>query len=142
MFTADHILFDITPNITMWPNMENALGTYLESLKKFRAFPVKKSLPGHREEGDYFGRIDELLQHHDRRVRETEEIVCANPGMTTYEIAGKMTWSIQAKSWQEFPLIQKWFAVGEALSHLDYLLSLGKVERREENGINRYHSLS
>lgn len=61
MFTADHILFDITPNITMWPNMENALGSYLNSLKKFREIPVRQSLPGHREAGDYMGRIDELL---------------------------------------------------------------------------------
>ncbi|MDF2838397.1 MAG: hypothetical protein K0S60_100 [Evtepia sp.] len=141
MFTADHILFDITPNITMWPNMENALGTYLESLKKFRKFVVKKSLPGHREEGDYYGRIDELLLHHDRRVGETEKIVRLSPGMTTYEIAGRMTWAIKAKNWQGFPVIQKWFAVGEALSHLDYLISLGKLERRVEIGVHHYYPL-
>ena len=139
MFTADHILFDITPNITMWPNMENALGTYLDSLKKFKKFPVKQSLPGHREEGDYQGRIDELLLHHDRRVGETEQIVSQVPGSTTYEIAGRMTWAIRAKNWQEFPVIQKWFAVGEALSHLDYLMSIGKVERVMDGGSYRYY---
>lgn len=138
MFTADHILFDITPNITMWPNMENSLGTYLDSLRRFRDYPVKQSLPGHREEGNYLGRIEELLAHHDHRVGETEQIVSARPGMTTYEIASKMTWAIRAKNWQEFPTIQKWFAVGEALAHLDYLCKQGRVARVEDQGIHRY----
>lgn len=138
MFTADHILFDITPNITMWPNMGNSLGTYLESLKRFRTYPVKKSLPGHREEGDYFGRIDALLLHHEHRVAETESVVHAQPGMTAYDIAGRMTWAIKAKNWQEFPLIQKWFAVGEALAHLDYLCANGRLTRVEDHGLHRY----
>lgn len=140
MFTADHILYDITPNITMWPNMENALGTYLHSLKKFRQFSVKRSLPGHREEGDYYERIDALLMHHDKRVGETEQIVRDQAFMTTYDIAGRMTWSIRAKNWEEFPLIQKWFAVGEALSHLEYLMSLGKVKRIKQQGKHRYYA--
>ena len=141
MFTADHILFDITPNITMWPNMQDALGSYLDSLKKFRDFPVKLALPGHRETGDYYARIEELLRHHEHRVAETLEIVRAQPGMTAYEIAGRMTWKISAKSWAEFPLIQKFFAVGECLSHLDYLRGLGKVVRREEGGHHFYNPL-
>ncbi len=139
MFTADHILFDITPNITMWPNMDDALGSYLESLEKFKHFPVKRSLPGHREAGDYLGRIDELLRHHAHRVGESEKIVQENPGLTTYEIAGRMTWKITAKTWAQFPVIQKFFAVGEALSHLDYLIHQGKVERRVVEGFHRYY---
>ncbi len=141
MFTADHILFDITPNITMWPNMEDALGSYLESLRKFRQYPVKLALPGHRESGDYHARIDALLEHHDKRVAETLKIVADRPGMSTYEIAGFMTWKIKAKTWAEFPLIQKFFAVGECLSHLDYLRGLGKIVRREKGGYHSYDPL-
>lgn len=59
--------------------------------------------------------------------------------MTTYDIAGRMTWDIKAKNWTEFPIIQKWFAVGEALSHLDYLCSQGRVERATEQGVHRYY---
>lgn len=139
MFTADHILFDITPNITMWPNLENSLGVYLKNLEKFKKFPVKKSLPGHRHEGNYLERIDSIIAHHEHRVGETLDIVKNKPGMHTYDIAGKMTWAIRAKNWEEFPVIQKWFAIGEALAHLEYLISLGKVERRHENGINTYY---
>lgn len=45
MFTGDHVLFDITPNITRWPNLENALGCYLRSLKQVREYDVKRPCP-------------------------------------------------------------------------------------------------
>ena len=32
MFLGDHVLFDITPNITTWPDFEDPLGTYVHSL--------------------------------------------------------------------------------------------------------------
>ncbi len=38
-----------------------------------------------------------------------------------YDVASKMTWSIVARSWQDFPVVQKWFAVSEAAAHLRYL---------------------
>ncbi len=138
LFTADHILFDITPNITMWPNMPNSLGTYLQSLRRFAKLPVRRALPSHRETGDYFARIDALLLHHKNRVQESEDIVRAHPNWTTYEIAGKMTWAIRAKNWAEFPLIQKWFAVGEAQAHLDYLCQEKRIQQVTVQGIHRY----
>lgn len=141
MFTADHILFDITPNIAMWPSMPDALGSYLDGLRRFRQFNVKLALPGHRETGDYYRRIDELLAHHRHRVEETYQIVRKNPGMQAYEISGWMSWKIKAKNWEAFPLIQKWFAVGECLSHLDYLRGMGKILRKETNSVHRYYSM-
>ena len=33
LFTGDHVLFDISPNITSWLEMEDALGSYLDSLR-------------------------------------------------------------------------------------------------------------
>ena len=35
LFSGDHVLFDISPNITSWPEVEDSLGDYLESLKTF-----------------------------------------------------------------------------------------------------------
>ena len=43
-----------------------------------------------------------------------------------------MRWSIRCRNWGDFPVTQKFFAVGEALSHLDYLEVRGLVERRSE----------
>lgn len=129
LFTADHVLFDITPNITMWPNLPNALGRYLESLEKVRALPVKLALPGHRHTGNLEARIQALFTHHRNRVGETLAIVQREPGLTAYQVASRMTWDIKADSWEAFPLNQKWFATGEALAHLEYLMEEGQVAR-------------
>ena len=131
LFTADHVLFDITPNIALWPDLPNALGHYLNSLKRVQAYPVKLALPAHRHSGDFFARIDALLLHHRNRVAETLSIVKAYPGLTAYAITSRMTWDIRAKNWAEFPLNQKWFATGEALSHLEFLIAEGKVRREK-----------
>lgn len=129
MFTGDHVLFDITPNITEWADVEDSLGKYLDSLRRVREYPVKLALPGHRKTGDYHARIDELLRHHEWRLKNAFEIVSEEPGLNAYEITGRMRWKIRARSWEDFPSIQRWFAVGECLSHLDYLMKRGKVRR-------------
>ncbi len=139
MFTGDHVLFDITPNITAWVGVEDSLGNYLDSLRAVRGLPVETALPGHRKTGSFTQRVDELLAHHQVRVAEAERIVAENPGLTPYEITSRMTWSIRAKNWDDFPDAQKFFAVGECLSHLDYLRLRGRVRSEEQNGLTRYY---
>lgn len=141
MFTGDHILFDITPNITHWPSMEDSLGSYLEQLERVRDIPVRLALPGHRKTGDYRARIDQILAHHSRRIDNALSIVKDHPGLCAYEIAGIMKWKIRAADWDSFPIIQKWFAVGECLSHLDYLRRRDRIRFEEEGGIRRYYAV-
>lgn len=140
MFTGDHILFDITPNITEWDGMPDSLGCYIDSLRDVRNYPVKRALPGHRKEGDYRARIDEIIDHHERRLTDTVSVIEEHPGITGYEIAGLMRWKIKARNWDEFPATQKWFAVGECYSHLDYLVRRGRIRREEKNGQIVYFS--
>lgn len=140
MFTGDNILFNITPNITLWVGVEDALGDYLDSLRKSLLYPVELALPGHRMVGDYKQRIEELLLHHERRIDEAFAIISSSPMLCSYEIAARMKWKIRATDWTSFPFIQKWFAVGECLSHLDYLRKRGKIERKKIDGIYRYSS--
>ena len=119
--------------------MPDALGSYLESLQKVRDLPVELLLPAHRQEtGDLTARTLELETHHARRVNDALETVRREPGLTAYEIAGRMSWSIRCRNWEDFPLTQKYFAVGEALSHLDYLMVRGQVERRMLDEKYRY----
>ena len=133
--SGDHVLFHISPNICRWESMPDALGSYLKSLCKVRDYPVELLLPAHRaESGRLRTRVDELLSHHQRRLEETEAALRARPGMTAYETAGAMRWKIRCRGWEDFPLIQKFFAVGEALAHLDHLERLGRVRRKEDNG--------
>lgn len=130
MILGDHVLFDITPNITSWPTLRNSLKSYLESLHKIRAYSVSLPLPGHREcHLSMDQRIEQLMAHHDRRLKETLSIVNEHPEISAYDVAGYMTWSVRAKNWDEFPLVQKWFAMGETLAHLYYLEEQGAIRR-------------
>lgn len=142
LFTGDHILFDITPNICSWPGMEDALGCYLESLKKIRALDIRLALPAHRSSaGNAYERIDQLLAHHNERLQNTADIIRACPGATAYDIASHMRWSMRGKDWTEFPVQQKWFAVGETCSHLDYLIKQSIAEKKMMDSIYRYYLL-
>ncbi len=51
------------------------------------------------------------------------------PGRNAYEIAEHMTWNVRANGWPDFPVKQKWFAVGECMSHLDYLRKRNRVHQ-------------
>lgn len=139
MFTGDHVLFDITPNIGVWPGVKDLLGDYLDSLIMTRGFPVKISLPGHRKSGDFHERTEELLEHHETRLAEVEGIVRAEPGLTAYDIASRMRWKIRANDWNDFPDPQKIFAIGECLSHLDYFSIRGAIVRERDGDVHRYY---
>ena len=133
LFCGDHVLFHITPNICRWSGVRDSLGDYLESLERVKELPVERLLPAHRAEtGDLRARAEELRLHHLRRLENALDIVRRRPGLTAYDIAGEMRWSIRCRDWGDFPVTQKFFAVGEALSHLDYLEVRGLVERRSE----------
>lgn len=131
MFLGDHVLFDISPNICYWAEAENSLGMYLESLHKIRNYDVEYALPAHRNTSSLTmqQRIDQLLEHHERRLNETVRIIQKDGPINAYQLAGKMTWRIRAKNWDEFPQNQKWFATCETLAHLDYLISQNKIRK-------------
>lgn len=142
LFCGDHVLFHISPNICRWSGVRDSLGDYLESLQKVRSLPVELLLPAHRENrGELTARVDELTAHHLRRIENAWQTVAEEPGLTGYDIAGRMRWKIRSRSWEDFPLGQKFFAVGEALAHLDYLEARGRIERRDEDGKYRYYAL-
>jgi glyoxylase-like metal-dependent hydrolase (beta-lactamase superfamily II) len=139
MLTGDHVLFDITPNITMWESLPDSLASYLDSLRRIKNYRVKISLAGHRESnGDLGRRVDELLEHHQARLLDCLNIIAAGGRMNAYQVAGRMKWDIKARDWNDFPLSQKRFAVGEAVSHLVHLVRQGRLEQHQENGINYY----
>ena len=48
LFSADHVLFDSTPNLPNWPSVEDSLSDYIESLKATRELPARMTLPSHR----------------------------------------------------------------------------------------------
>lgn len=141
MFLGDHVLFNITPNIISWLELDNSLKCYCDSLRRIRGYDVQIPLPAHRGVSCTTAeRIDQILLHHDERLAEALGIVTDTPGQNAYELASKMTWQIRTSSnkWCDFPIGQKWFAVGEVLSHMEYLMAEGKVLRKSGGEHNGY----
>jgi len=121
LVSGDHILFDITSNITFWFELGNALKEYLASLEKVYAFDVNLVLPGHRNIlNDHRRRIIELREHHKNRLNEILSAL-EEGDKTAWEVASFITWNINVSSWELFPPVQKWFAIGETIAHLNYL---------------------
>lgn len=142
LISGDHILGDITPNICIEACMPNPLSLYFDSLNRIDVLPVKKTLCSHRGEiRDVKVRIGELKAHHRHRLAEVMNILSEggkNPHKNAYEVAQFMTWRISCKNWEDFPSEQKWFATGEAISHLNYLVGIGDVEVKKIAGVYNF----
>jgi glyoxylase-like metal-dependent hydrolase (beta-lactamase superfamily II) len=138
---GDHILSDITPTITLWSDEWNPLKEYLASLDKVYELDIELVLPGHR---DTFRnpreRIQELKHHHRKRLDEIISIL-EKGRKNAFQVASRMTWDIIYDSWDLFPVTQKWFATGEAISHLKYLEEKGTI-RKEVEAQKRVYSLN
>ena len=108
-------------------------------MTKIRKLEVNLVLPGHRRLfKDHRGRIDELKRHHEIRAEEILDILKKGSG-SAFEVASGMTWDIKFDSWNDFPVAQKWFATGEALSHLRFLAEKHLVTKENNSlGIQKY----
>ena len=136
LFSGDHILGSVTPNISPWLSMEDPLQSYLQSLDKIAQLDIRLTLPGHRRLiRNTSQRIAELKEHHARRLEEVRSIL-RGQCLTAYQTASRMSWSLRYSCWEDFPAPQKWFATGEALAHIRHLLNKG------ETSLNEAHSRS
>ena len=134
LFAGDHILYDITPNITTWSGMEDSLGAYMDSIKRTLSLPIAIAYPAHRElHSNHYERMRQILHHHEERLNEVLSIVRKDPGCSAWEATSRMKWSIHGTGWHDYPVAQKWFAVGECMAHLEWLRLRGFVEYREQN---------
>lgn len=134
MLCGDHVLNEISPNISAWDDDDSPLTDYLESLGKVRALNIDTALPGHRSIlTDLRGRIDELKEHHLIRLNEVRNIL-DGVRLVPYDIAAKMTWDIKYDTWDDVGVMQKWFATGEAVAHLRHLEVEKLVKSEVENG--------
>ncbi len=135
--TVHQILAKITPNIALWPGLDqNPLQSYLASLGKLEQLKTAVALTGHRAViHDVPGRAAEIREHHRQRLQQCWE--AAGDGCTGYEVCLKI-----------FPRL---VSVGdirmgmvETLSHLEYLVSEGRLSRSEDDVVryrqNQAHS--
>ena len=131
---GDHVLGDITPNIQAWSDEHDPLDEFMTSLRKVEKLEVDRCLPGHRSLVDDFrSRVEELQQHHIDRGNEAIGVIRDDGEIHAYDTAGRMKWSIRAKSWDDFPIMQRWFATGETIAHLRYLEERDLVSRSDRS---------
>jgi glyoxylase-like metal-dependent hydrolase (beta-lactamase superfamily II) len=134
LISGDQVLPKITPNISVWPQEPEAdpLALFLSSLDKLRGLgPDTLVLPSHKL--PFRGldrRIDEQQGHHAERLEETLKI-CSKP-MNGVEVLRQL-FKRQLDTHQLF------FAAGEALAHLHYLMGQGEILRtQDDNGVNMF----
>jgi len=130
LFSGDHILNKITPNISFWDfKYEDILGTYLKNLDKVYNMEVDTIYSAHRGiiDNPKF-RIDELKKHYADRNAEVYNLLKEVEENSAAQMAAKMHWDYRAKNFEEFPNNQKWFATGEALANLEHLRAIGKAD--------------
>jgi glyoxylase-like metal-dependent hydrolase (beta-lactamase superfamily II) len=121
MFSGDHILQKITPNIGMHPySGPDPLGDYLSALQATLGLGARQLLPSHGPlVEDPEARIHMLLQHHDRRLESHVEALGSAP-QTAYAV------SLQVFG-HTLDHLGRWMAMGETLSHLEHLVHRGQV---------------
>lgn len=141
MFCGDHVLPRITPSIGFEPApAESPLRDYLDSLKLVRALPDRRLLPAHGHVGpSVHARVDELVEHHDVRLRDTADAVAAG-GTTAFEVAQRLRWTRRGRSFDELDLLSRCLAVTETAAHLDVLVGTGHLTRADNDGV-RYYAL-
>jgi glyoxylase-like metal-dependent hydrolase (beta-lactamase superfamily II) len=131
LFCGDHILGDITPNITMWIGVDDSLGHYLDSLERTDRLGLERAFTGHRSMVlNCAARIRELKEHHEVRCAEVLEAL-ADGEKTAAAVTPLISWDLRYEKWDDVHPVQKLFATGEALAHLQYLEKQGKLKSRE-----------
>jgi glyoxylase-like metal-dependent hydrolase (beta-lactamase superfamily II) len=128
LFSGDHVLPRISPNVGVRWGDRDALGDYLRSLEKVAALDVDEVMPAH--EYRFTGlaeRTKTLRHHHEVRVGEVVDVLRQWPGgCTARMVAERLTWS---REWVELdPWLQS-TAADEARSHLLYLRGFDRVGR-------------
>jgi len=123
LFSGDHVLPDITPNIGGGDMRQNGLlELFMDSLQRTITIgpDIERVLPGH---GDSFGDLEDrcrrLLDHHRLRLETTESILRERGPQQVYQMAqhlfGDMT---------DFHLL---LGCAEAHAHLEYLTTEGRI---------------
>jgi glyoxylase-like metal-dependent hydrolase (beta-lactamase superfamily II) len=144
LFSGDHILPVITPNISLRPQSSpNPLGEFIQSLRKVEQLDVKLVLPAHEQIfTDLPKRVKEIIDHHKRRSGEIMATIRTGP-KTAYEISMEVTWmpELGGVPFMELAPWDRRSAVSETLAHLESMRADGKIETVHKNSITYYQRI-
>jgi glyoxylase-like metal-dependent hydrolase (beta-lactamase superfamily II) len=139
LFAGDHVLPTITPSIGFepaWP--VNPLGAFLGSLATVRARPDSRLLPAHGPVTESaHARIDELVEHHGRRLDQVEAAVGAGSD-TCAEVAAQLRWTRREHRLDDLDLFNRLLALCETGAHLELLVAQGRVTRTDIDGVAHF----
>ena len=132
LFAGDHVLPHITPSIGFEPDPRpGALGRFLASLAKVRAMGDRTLLPAHGPAGgSTHVRVDELLDHHRRRLDAAAAVVGDADGpVAAVDVAGVLTWTRRETALTDLEPFQRMLAVLETDAHLEVLAAEDRLRR-------------
>jgi glyoxylase-like metal-dependent hydrolase (beta-lactamase superfamily II) len=125
LFIGDHVLPDVVPNISVNAvTSDNPLQRYLQSLSTLKELEADLVIPSHGEPfRNWRERIDEIVRYHEERCGIIFESLSRDRDL---ESITRRLYGDRLRPGNLAP------AVGDVLSHLRYLASMGSVI--EENG--------
>jgi len=139
LFSGDHVLPQITPSIGFEPVRANLpLADFLQSLQVVRRLPDLDLLPAHGPLGRRsHERVDELAEHHIRRLKDTTGAVGRGP-TSAFEVARNLTWTRHERSFVELDTSNQLLAVAETAAHLDVLVRDGLLTFHDADSTRLY----
>ncbi|MDP6100169.1 MAG: MBL fold metallo-hydrolase [Dehalococcoidia bacterium] len=142
LFSGDHILPEITPNISFHVQSgDSPLADFINSLNKLRNLPATQVLPAHENIfANLRERIDQIKEHHEQRKEEIRGVIRQEP-QNAWFISSQITWNIP-QPWDQFNSLDRRIAVTETIAHLEYMRWEGSVERLLQDGIIVYRVAS
>lgn len=125
LFSGDHILPGITPNISLDSEGESdPLRSYLASLRKLVPYNHHEVLPAHEFRFQGLGtRIDMLTHHTRQRLDEVHQHVGRGKGGSVWELAQRLHWKY---GWDRLNGQHLRLALGETAACVAYLRTAGQ----------------
>jgi glyoxylase-like metal-dependent hydrolase (beta-lactamase superfamily II) len=140
VIAGDCVLKRITPNPVIAPDPIDpsrrfkSLGEYLVSLARVRSFAPTLVYGGH---GDPIHDYEELFNRYLRAIRERQETV-----LELVPKNGATAWEVSRKMFPDADNVHRFLAVSEAVAHLDYAESEGRIAVEISDGREVYRKLS
>lgn len=135
LFTGDHMLPTITPNVSLMPGNEDAnpLDDFRRGQLALKHLDVAMVHPAHEHSFPHLARrVDEILEHHEQRNQEVLAAVDAG-ARTAWDIARRIRWNIGP--WEKFNVHARRSALWETQAHIKALMVQGLLVRTEEGSV-------
>jgi glyoxylase-like metal-dependent hydrolase (beta-lactamase superfamily II) len=134
LFSGDHLLPKISPNIGLHPQSgADPLTDYLGSLDRIRRLEVSLVLPAHGDPfTDHRARIDTIVQHHRER-KDALVALAAGGEHTGWELAGRLFKGVMERN-----VFQQRLALQETLAHCQSLAQEGRLRKQVGDGLVRW----